>query len=391
MNQIINYNKIYEEYNHNLLNKLRGFGDNENDEYLKYWVPSENFSKSLINLLISLKDQKYQDFRIELDLSNLNDEDKIIDFILEKEFKSLKIKKNNMLVTLDFKNFNKDDLENINSHLLNKKVKVQNNNINVFEENKNINFDNKLKSVEKDKNYIKQNEKKLVFFIKNLKDLKIENTNGSLEIEDEIDDVNYYFRINKINLSIEECFFSQKEINSLTKYLDIFFSKIKGLNLQEARDHGILKVDEEILKNDNISGIRLPQFLFIEYSIMKKIINKVYLKSQLKFESVNKCYRETSVKWKSYNKEERKKIAAQKIEEFKKLMNLDFKFEILQFEDIYRIVLNLDKINNKNTSKAKIFFDLENFLKKNLEYTLEIFSSEIIDQNKLRLKNSPQL
>jgi len=391
MNQIINYNKIYEEYNHNLLNKLRGFGDNENDEYLKYWVPSENFSKSLINLLISLKDQKYQDFRIELDLSNLNDEDKIIDFILEKEFKSLKIKKNNMLVTLDFKNFNKDDLENINSHLLNKKVKVQNNNINVFEENKNINFDNKLKSVEKDENYIKQNEKKLVFFIKNLKDLKIENTNGSLEIEDEIDDVNYYFRINKINLSIEECFFSQKEINSLTKYLDIFFSKIKGLNLQEARDHGILKVDEEILKNDNISGIRLPQFLFIEYSIMKKIINKVYLKSQLKFESVNKCYRETSVKWKSYNKEERKKIAAQKIEEFKKLMNLDFKFEILQFEDIYRIVLNLDKINNKNTSKAKIFFDLENFLKKNLEYTLEIFSSEIIDQNKLRLKNSPQL
>ena len=214
MNQIINYNKIYEEYNHNLLNKLRGFGDNENDEYLKYWVPSENFSKSLINLLISLKDQKYQDFRIELDLSNLNDEDKIIDFILEKEFKSLKIKKNNMLVTLDFKNFNKDDLENINSHLLNKKVKVQNNNINVFEENKNINFDNKLKSVEKDENYIKQNEKKLVFFIKNLKDLKIENTNGSLEIEDEIDDVNYYFRINKINLSIEECFFSQKEINS---------------------------------------------------------------------------------------------------------------------------------------------------------------------------------
>ena len=391
MSQIINYNKIYEEYNHNLLNKLRGFGDNENDEYLKYWVPSENFSKSLINLLISLKDQKYQDFRIELDLSNLNDEDKIIDFILEKEFKSLKIKKNNMLVTLDFKNFNKNDLENINSHLLNKKVKVQNNNINVFEENKNINFDNKLKSVEEDENYIKQSEKKLVFFIKKLKDLKIKNTSGSLEIEDKIDDVNYYFRINKINLSIEECFFSQKEINSLTKYLDIFFSKIKGLNLQEARDHGILKVDEEILKNDNISGIRLPQFLFIEYSIMKKIINKVYLKSQLKFENVNKCYRETSVKWKSYNKEERKKIAAQKIEEFKKLMNLDFKFEILQFEDIYRIVLNLDKINNKNISKSKIFFDLENFLKKNLEYTLEIFSSEIIDQNKLRLKNSPQL
>ena len=112
MTQIINYNKIYEDYNHNLINKLRGFGDSENDEYLKYWVPSENFSKSLINLLISLKDQKYQDFRIELDLSNLNDEDKIIDFILEKEFKSLKIKKNNMLITLDFKNFSKDDLEN---------------------------------------------------------------------------------------------------------------------------------------------------------------------------------------------------------------------------------------------------------------------------------------
>ena len=59
-------------------------------------------------------------------------------------------------------------------------------------------------------------------------------------------------------------------------------------------------------------------------------------------------------------------------------------------EDHHRIYLNIE-IDEKNESlKPSIFFELEKFLKKNIEFSIEIFNIEKIDGNKLRLKNSPQ-
>ena len=47
--QIVNYDKIYSQYNENLLNKLRGFSNKE--LYLGDWIPSENINDSLIDLI----------------------------------------------------------------------------------------------------------------------------------------------------------------------------------------------------------------------------------------------------------------------------------------------------------------------------------------------------
>ncbi len=52
---IIDYDKLYFEYNENLLNKLRGF--NNKEIYLSDWIPSENISDSLVNLIKILYDQ----------------------------------------------------------------------------------------------------------------------------------------------------------------------------------------------------------------------------------------------------------------------------------------------------------------------------------------------
>ena len=62
-------------------------------------------------------------------------------------------------------------------------------------------------------------------------------------------------------------------------------------------------------------------------------------------------------------------------------------------------LINLDKIEfstkinisfNKNlNTKNKICLDLEKHLKKNVDARLELFYKEMVDQNKLRVKNSP--
>jgi hypothetical protein len=46
---IINYGKFYYEYNDDLLDKLRGF--NNKEIRLSDWIPSENISDSLVDLI----------------------------------------------------------------------------------------------------------------------------------------------------------------------------------------------------------------------------------------------------------------------------------------------------------------------------------------------------
>ena len=47
----INFNKLTNDYQNNLLDTLRGFGGKD---FLKYWVPDSNSYKSLLNLLDAL-------------------------------------------------------------------------------------------------------------------------------------------------------------------------------------------------------------------------------------------------------------------------------------------------------------------------------------------------
>ena len=79
----------------------------------------------------------------------------------------------------------------------------------------------------------------------------------------------------------------------------LFFSKIIGENLIEAREHGVLKIEDDIFKKESSNGIRIPQFMFSEISFIKKIIQKIYLKLEIKDnKSINKIYRSISEDWK---------------------------------------------------------------------------------------------
>ena len=58
----IDFNYLLDNYNTNLLDNLRGFG-NEN-EYLKFWVPGTDNLKSFYNLIDALFESREIEFRI---------------------------------------------------------------------------------------------------------------------------------------------------------------------------------------------------------------------------------------------------------------------------------------------------------------------------------------
>jgi hypothetical protein len=60
-----------------------------------------------------------------------------------------------------------------------------------------------------------------------------------------------------------------------------------------------------------------------------------------------------------------------------------------KIENNFKVYLNVSETFKKVQEKKNLLLLLETNLK-NLDNTLEVFIDEILDQNKLRLKNSPQ-
>ena len=66
MKKII-FSELLENYNTNLITKLRGFG--EDNDYLQYWVPGTTKENSLLNLIEALFESKTYEFNIILNKS----------------------------------------------------------------------------------------------------------------------------------------------------------------------------------------------------------------------------------------------------------------------------------------------------------------------------------
>ena len=64
--RVFDYNLLYKNYQDNLLNKLRSFGDKDE---LSLWVPNEDINKSISNLIDSAD---FQDIKIVFDKNLYN-------------------------------------------------------------------------------------------------------------------------------------------------------------------------------------------------------------------------------------------------------------------------------------------------------------------------------
>ena len=56
----------------------------------------------------------------------------------------------------------------------------------------------------------------------------------------------------------------------------------------------------------------------------------------------------------------------------------------------FRVVVELSEEFRKRLKKESLLLKIESILKEKVEKRIELFTMEVKDQNKLRLKNSPQ-
>ncbi len=376
----INFKDLIKNYDNSLLDNLRGFGKNE--DYLKFWVPGTNNYQSFLNLIDALMESKIHEFKISL--NNVNNENNFL--------KNVKELLNNVSVynkEKDNENYviKLDKLRYLDFKKKNKKVS-----------DKRLEFKIDTTKIAK----IEKNDENLIFSyqdtLKNFypkshyseKITKNENTYLS-----KFNGIKLYFEIEK-NIIIN-VFHDSSANTIIEKLINTFFELIINKNIQEAADHGVIYLEETIRnqKKTKVSkGIILPRQGGEYFNILNNIIRNVFseykIKNNINFD-INRNYFKISESWKNLSYKEKINKINKILFEIKEKYSMltDKSILISKIENNFKINLDVDKNFSKLQSEKNILLEIETKLK-TLDQTLEVFIGEILDQNKLRLKNSPQ-
>ena len=377
----INFDKLINSYDTNLLDNLRGFGSDE--EYLKFWVPGTIEIKSFYNLIDALFEveqfrfiiiikKKLYDDKLSKDVTSYLNKIGSYKKIEEKEFTNLEIK-------IDKNYYTKKQITNnyiIEEKFINKIDKKKK--ISVFKSNKKIEtpYKKEIKNIYSNNYYSKINFNDKNLFIK-----KIEDINVNFVIENKT--------IIKLSHNCE------KEI-ILKKLIEIFFDICINKNIQEAADHAVIYLEEKIrLSQEKLikPGIILPSHAGSYFDDLNSIIREVFQeyskKNLLKF-YVNKNYTKKSYYWINLDESEKLKKINIIIRDICKKNNLTDESAIAHgIEANFKISLNCDKAFKNLQEKKNLLLEIERKIKR-LDDTLEVFVEEALDKNKLRIKNSPQ-
>ena len=167
------------------------------------------------------------------------------------------------------------------------------------------------------------------------------------------------------------------------EHLQFLSQFVQNKKIQEVYDHATLYVMEKfskktltkilLVKNHNEQFYRDLQDLL--RSIAREIIREYPVKKTINF-----SYKNTSSWWLLLSANEKEKIIYDNFEKQTNLSKEDIK--ILNIEKNKITVEFLGEI--KPETKAKTLLDMEYFLRKNVESTLELFVEEMKDQSKLR-------
>ena len=382
----IDFNDLLDNYNTNLLDNLRGFGRNE--EYLKFYVPGTSSIKSFYNLIDAFVECQQLEFVIFYKQDSI--EKKSIDEInifLEKIIINKKIIKDNFInleIRIDkilYKNF-----------LDQKKYKIKEGNSNNIKQNK----------IEaKDKIFVFKSEKKIEqSYLNNIYKI-LANSYFSKKI---INHENLFsgkidgFEVNFIieNKIITQVYHNCENNKTLKKLLDIFFDIFINKNIQEAAEHSVIYLEEKIrIENDQLikPGIILPSHAGTYFDnlnlIIREVFNEFVKKNEIKF-GINKNYFKKSYHWVNLSEEAKIQKIDLVLNEISQKYGLTNQSIIVQSIDSnFKVNLGVDKDFKDLQLKKNILLEIEIKIKK-LDDTLEVFVDEVLDKNKLRLKNSPQ-
>jgi len=377
---ILDYEEIIKEYDKQLVSKLRDFGR----DYLKFWIPEENNVLSLLNLFFSIVQSGKRKIKVKINKDKLNKEEihKLETYI--NKFSLYKIQKKNDRLIIQVQNINKNVLEELlNNYFI--ESKLEKTKI-IKKDNYVVKTNNEISLKELRKFYIKKNHK-FRFRIDSSK-----FNNKSLDYKSEID--KYKFGVKLKNNIIEEAYFSSENNAEESYFLDSLCNVIINLPIQEAYEHGSVKL-EYLLRDRNlkniIQGIISPFVISNLFINCNKLIDNIweqYVANNNLEIKINFFDKKISKNWSNLNKDTQIKIIQEEINKFTNLNNLPKLFSIEKFE--YSKLLTLSFCDESYINKPQLFLNLEKYLNSKVDSRIDVFYKELIDFNKLRLKNSPQ-
>ena len=374
---LINYDESVENYNNQLVTKLRDFGDN----LLDLWVPEENILQSLIGLMYSLNQNNCNEVDLVIKKNTFEKYHKEFQNIFDK-FSKFEILQTKKIYRLNINIINQNKLNEVNNSFFvskpskaikslktsNIKRSIQNLLIeNIYKFPSSVIKDKNLFFIEKsqlkyyldDKNYINSRIKNLVFFV------KISKKN-----------------ITSVKFNCEE---------PLVKVLINFSKIIINTPLIEAFEHGIMKLENSFRKKhikNKIKGIITPYVIKNIFQNLQSLMYQIYLEylSISKTEDCKNLYDfSLSDSWKKLSLSSKTKLLNKTINDYCK--NSDINFRFVEIEDEVKVLIDIDEKVNSGTKKYLFLLNLEKEIRKKLDKRLEVFYKDEPDSNKLRQKN----
>ena len=362
----LNYDLILKKFNDDLVDKLRLHGSEK--EYIKLWVPDENFERSFSSLLESLTLEGYT--QLELVVKRKILKNSTLENLKKKYSKSIVIKniKNSYLLILN-------KINEVRTYDISDKVKK----INI--KNYNYNYGS----------YVDENNKILSNFFVNYYMQNLDNSNNDTLKKTK----SLIFIIDDKQIKIQ--FYKEKLINVFCKtdeenYLGaiLLFNKIfREKHLHYICSNGISEFIHYLkkIKKVNSLGIVLPFNLGLEVRLIHKICQKLI--KNIKLKSFKNNLRKPEKNWYNLELGIKKKICEEFIEDFNK--NQNFKHDFLIFEKIEKdlngffIRVYIDFQNsNILVNKPNVIRSLEKFLKDKIDNTIQVFYKEKKDLSKIR-------
>ena len=162
-----------------------------------------------------------------------------------------------------------------------------------------------------------------------------------------------------------------------------FSNLIIGLPILEANDHGVLRLENRLRDNTMfpVQGVIMPTNSCELFEIPLNIIRDIYSQysNTQKYNPLGNAYSPKEIKeWKELNVTEREKIVADKIDFFCKEHNIkDYKATLIG--DV-----RVEFVTEKEDTLAKLLFDLETNISRELGFSLEVMFTEKQDSNAKR-------
>lgn len=376
----IDFSKLINDYNSNLTDKLRGFGE---EEYLRFWVPDTIKVKSIFNLVDAIFESN-TNYAEVFNLNLSNEEIEKLQVLKSIAFSSLE--KEKISIYIDRNKYTDYKTKKLQSN----KVKSKERNFKSIENLPIIDTDEEV-----DEFYSKTIEKS-DYKIKNKRKLNDKNNIKIIEFSKN-QKIIFNLERNK-NLILDAVIEYEKE-NSITKILDLFCTIIKNRRLQEVAEHGVIYLEHEIQKmstekRSKIKGIFLPSNsggLFNLLNLKLREIYSRYLQSENIEDEINKDYYEINQEWLDLGFEGQKNYVNDILQNyvFRQFNINENDMKLLRVVLGNRLEFELSN-NLKGDYEDNKLFKIEEILKNKIDNSIELVTIEEKDSNKLRLSNAPK-